>query len=246
MRKIIVSEFLTLDGVMEAPENWTFQFASDEQEKFKLDELLASDALLLGRVTYEAFATAWPGRSDEAGFADRMNNLPKYVVSTTLREAAWNNSTLIRTNVREELAGLKEQPGQDILVYGSGELVHTLLQYGLADEYRLMVFPIVVGGGKRLFRDEVDTAVLQLVDTTTFSSGVVVLTYRPAAAESDLPAGLARPARQALSGAGYVRLEQISGLSEADLLRLHGMGPKAVEQIRHALAARGQSFADGV
>jgi dihydrofolate reductase len=185
VRKVIASEFVSLDGVMEDP-SWTFQFSSDEQQKFKFDELFASDALLMGRVTYEGFAAAWPGRTDEAGFAERMNGLPKYVVSRTLEEPLeWDNSTLIEGDVAEAVAGLKQQPGQDVLIYGSGELVSTLMQHDLIDEYRLMVFPVVVGGGKRLFEDAAETTVLKLVDTKTFDSGVVVLTYEPAEKEAE-------------------------------------------------------------
>jgi dihydrofolate reductase len=180
MRKIFATEFLTLDGVMEAPHHWSFQFWSDETTKFKLDELFASDALLLGRVTYEGFAEAWPSRTDEEGFAERMNGLPKYVVSTTLDEVAWNNSHLIKGDVAKEVAALKQQPGQDIAIHGSAGLVRSLMQHGLIDEYRLMVFPVVVGKGKRLFHDEGDKTVLKLVESKTFASGVVVLTYEPA------------------------------------------------------------------
>lgn len=181
MRDVIVSEFLTLDGVMEAPEEWVFEFYSDEQQAYKHDELFAAGALLLGRATYQTFADAWPERTDETGFADRMNSLPKYVVSTTLEEeeAVWNNSRVINENVAEEVSRLKQQPGQDILVHGSGELVNTLMPHDLIDEYRLMVFPIVLGSGKRLFRDGSDRSVLSLVETETFSSGVAVLTYQP-------------------------------------------------------------------
>ena len=179
MRHVIVSEFVTLDGVMEAPEKWSSQHWMDELATFKFDELFASDALLLGRVTYHDFAAAWPSMTDETGFADRMNSLPKFVVSTTLEEVEWNNSRLIKGNVTEEVSRLKQQPGRDILVAGSGQLVHTLMQHGLVDEYRLMVHPVVLGSGKRLFRDGSETTALRLVDTKTFSSGVVVLTYRP-------------------------------------------------------------------
>ena len=191
MRKILVSEFVSLDDVMEDP-SWTFQFGSEEQEKFKFDELAASDALLLGRVTYEGFAAAWPNMMEQFGgprraelgeYADMMNGYPKYVVSTTLEEAGWNNSTLIRGIVAEEVSRLKQQPGKDILVFGSADLVNTLMRHGLIDEYRIMVFPIVVGRGKRLFEDGLEKTVLRLVDTTTFDSGVVVLTYRPAREE---------------------------------------------------------------
>jgi dihydrofolate reductase len=180
MRKVIVSEYVTLDGVMENPGGgWSFQFWNEEAAKYKFDELFASDALLLGRVTYEGFAKAWPSMTDEAGFADRMNSLPKYVVSTTLSEVTWNNARLIKENVVEEVSRLKQQPGLDILVAGSADLVHTLMQHDLIDEYKLMVHPVLVGNGKRLFRDGIDKLVLKLVETKAFSSGIVVLTYRP-------------------------------------------------------------------
>ena len=184
MRKVIASEYVSLDGVMEAPEKWHFPFLNEEMEKFKFDELFASDALLLGRVTYQIFAGAWPSMTDEEGFADRMNSLPKFVVSTTLQDPLeWNNSTLIKENVAEEISRLKQQPGQDILLYGSGELVHTLMQHDLIDEYRIMVHPVVLGSGKRLFKDGSDTTILRLVGTVTFASGAVVLSYQPAAKE---------------------------------------------------------------
>jgi len=191
MRKVIVSEYVTLDGVMEDPGGgegtkhggWSFQFWSEEAAKFKFDELFASDALLLGRVTYQGFAKAWPSITDEQGFADRMNSLPKFVVSTTLEKLEWNNSKLIKGNIAEEVSKLKQQHGQDILIAGSVELVHTLMQHDLIDEYRIMVHPVVVGSGKRLFKDETDMKVLRLVDTKTFSSGIVVLSYQPAGKE---------------------------------------------------------------
>jgi dihydrofolate reductase len=189
VRRVIASEFVSLDGVVEDP-SWTFQFSSVEQENFKFDELAESDAPLLGRVTYEGFAAAWPimmeqyegpRRAELGEYTDIMNGYPKYVVSTTLEEPLeWNNSTLINGNVEEEVTRLKQQFGKDILVFGSGELANTLMQHGLIDEYRLMVFPIVVGSGKRLFEDDIETTVLELVDTKTFGSDVVVLSYRPA------------------------------------------------------------------
>ena len=178
MRKIIVTEFLTLDSVMEEPQNWSFPYWTDEIGKFKHDELFASDGQLLGRVTYEGFAAAWPGRTDKEGFADRINSLPKYVVSTTLKEAAWNNSKIIKKNAAEEIQKLKEQPGQDILVHGSATLVHTLMQHDLIDEYRLLVFPLVLGTGKRHFKDGV-SAKLKLIESKIYSSGVVLLRYQP-------------------------------------------------------------------
>jgi dihydrofolate reductase len=181
MRKIIVTEYVTLDGVMENPGGggWSFPFWNEEAAQYKFDELFASDALLLGRVTYEGFAQAWPSMTDEQGFADRMNSLPKYVVSTTLSEATWNNSRLIKENIVEEISRLKQQPGLDILVAGSADLVQTLMSHNLIDEYKLMVHPILVGTGKRLFKDGIDKLVLKLVEAKAFSSGIVVLTYRP-------------------------------------------------------------------
>ena len=189
MRKLVASEFVSLDGVMEDP-RWTFQFGSEEQEEFKFDELFASDALLLGRVTYEGFAAAWPEMMEQyegprraalQAFTDRMNSLPKYVVSTTLEEPLeWNNSILIKGDVAEEVFRLKQQPGQNILIGGSGELVNTLMGHDLIDDYRLMVFPVVVGTGKHLFGEGSAAKTLQLMEMKTFASGVVVLTYAPA------------------------------------------------------------------
>jgi dihydrofolate reductase len=180
MRKLVVSEFVSLDGVIEDP-MWTFQFGSEEQDKFKFNELKASDALLLGRVTYEGFAAAWPNMIEETGeYGEWMNGYPKHVVSTTLEEVNWNNSSLIKGNISEEVSRLKQQPGKDILVFGSCSLAQTLMQLDLIDEYRLMIYPVVLGSGKRLFGDGIDKKVLRLTDTKTFSSGVVVQTYQPA------------------------------------------------------------------
>ena len=181
MRRIVVSEFVSLDGVVEDP-SWTFRFGSEEQEKFKLDELAASDALLLGRVTYEGFAAAWPSVADEEGFADRMNGYPKHVVSTTLEEPLeWNNSTLIKGDIVEQITDLKRRDGKDIAVHGSATLARTLLEHDLIDELRLMVFPIVVGKGKRLFGEAEETKAMELVEAKPLGpNGVLVLTYRPA------------------------------------------------------------------
>src|SRR5712692_6279805 len=187
MRKLIVSEYVTLDGVMEDPGGgektqhggWSFQFWNEEAAKYKFDELFASGALLVGRATYQGFAKAWPSMHDEQGFADRMNNLPKYVVSTTLKKVEWNNSHLIKGNISEEVSKLKQEAGQDILVAGSSQLVHTLMTHDLIDEYHLMVHPIILGGGKRLFREGTEKEALRLVDTKIFGSGIVVLTYQP-------------------------------------------------------------------
>lgn len=157
---------------------WAFQFErGPEGDKFKLDEVMASDALLLGRRTYEGFAAAWPSRTGE--FADKMNSMPKYVVSTTLEHAGWNNSRLFKSNIVEEVSKLKTMPGQDILVAGSAQLVHTLMQHDLVDEYRLMVFPVVLGKGKRLFNDGSDRHALRLVEAKPVGSGVLILIYHP-------------------------------------------------------------------
>jgi dihydrofolate reductase len=186
MRRVIVSEFVTLDGVMEDPGGaekferggWAFKFdRGPEGDKFKLDEVMTSNALLLGRLTYQEFAAAWPSRTGE--FADKMNSMPKYVVSTTLEKAGWNNSTLIKNNVAEAVSSLKAMPGRDILVAGSGQLVTTLIQHHLVDELRLMVFPILLGCGKRLFIDRDESYDLQLVESRTVGSGVLILIYHP-------------------------------------------------------------------
>ncbi len=172
------------------------QFGSEEQERYKFDELAAADALLLGRATYEGFAAAWPGmmkgyegpgRAELGEYADMMNSYPKRVASRTLQgPLEWNNSTLIGRNVAEGVSNLKRQDGKDILVFGSGELVNTLMGHDLVDEYRLMIFPVVLGSGKRLFGDgSATTKALRLADTKTFASGVVVLTYEPAGNEAE-------------------------------------------------------------
>lgn len=192
MSRVVVTEYVTLDGVMEDPGGgdntehggWSFRFWNDEAAKFKFDELFASDALLLGRVTYEGFAKAWPTVTDEAGFADRMNSLPKYVVSTTLDNAEWNNSTIIREHVAETVEQLKRQPGQDILVAGSRKLVQTLMLHDLVDEYRLMTHPVVLGSGKRLFDEGSVMKTLKLVEARPLSTGIVILTYHPAEASA--------------------------------------------------------------
>jgi dihydrofolate reductase len=184
-----VSEFITLDGVVEDPGGaesfehggWSFKFEQGpEGEQYKLDEVLAADALLLGRVTYEGFAAAWPAITDEAGFADKMNGMPKYVVSTTLERPEWNNTTVIKGDVAGEVSKLKQQAG-DLLVTGSPTLIRTLMEHDLVDEYRLMVFPIVLGTGKRLFGDGSKLSTLRLVDAKPVGpDGVVVLTYERA------------------------------------------------------------------
>jgi dihydrofolate reductase len=179
MRKLVVTEFLTLDGVMEDPHKWSFPYWNDEIAKFKHAETFACDAMLLGRVTYEGFAAAWPSRTDETGFADRFNSLPKFVVSTTLQNLEWNNSHLLKGNIAEEVSKLKQQPGQDIVIHGSATLVQTLMQHDLIDQYQLLVYPIVLGKGKRLFSDK-KNAKLKLAESKSMGSGVVLLSYQPA------------------------------------------------------------------
>ena len=176
MRNLIVTEFMSLDGVMEEP-RWTFTYWNDEIANFKGEESSASDALLLGRVTYQGFAAAWPQSEDEG--ADYFNSVRKYVISKTLEEPLeWNNSTLIKDNVVEELTNLKQQDGKYIAVHGSATLVQTLIQHDLVDRYRLLVYPVIVGKGKRLFEEGVP-ATLKLLESQSFSSGVVALVYEP-------------------------------------------------------------------
>jgi class 3 adenylate cyclase/dihydrofolate reductase len=189
MRRLIASEFVTLDGVMQAPghdehpdgkNTWAPPHAGEDQQRHKIEELFGAGAILLGRETYEIFAAFWPTAPKDEGFADRMNTIPKYVVSKSLRTAGWQNTTIIRGDPATELAELKRQPGGDILLFGSADLLNSLIKQDVIDEYRLMVFPVVLGSGKRLFRDATDITHLQLLDARAFSSGVTVLTYRPA------------------------------------------------------------------
>jgi dihydrofolate reductase len=190
--RLVVTEFISLDGVIEGPgpddpyknAGWSMPYWSDEIGKFKLEELFGSDAFLLGRITYQGFAAAWPSRTDKAGFADRMNKLPKYVASTSLKEADWNNSTILNDRLFESVSRLKQQPGRDILIAGSGKLAQSQMQAGLIDEYRLLVYPIVLGSGKRLFEGG-DRIGLRLVETKEYTSGVVLLRYIPDFAKSE-------------------------------------------------------------
>lgn len=183
MSRIVVTEFMTLDGVVEFPHHWSFPYWNDQIGAYKTDELAASDALLLGRVTWEEFAQAWPGRKDDTGFADRFNSMPKYVVSRTLKDAgAWNNSHILGPDLPAEVGKLRKAPGRDIVVHGSPSLVRGLLGHDLVDEYRLLVYPLVRGKGKRLFDGSVD-AKLELTAEQRFDTGVVALTYAPARRE---------------------------------------------------------------
>jgi dihydrofolate reductase len=189
--RIVVTEFVSLDGVMEAPGGgesfrhggWSFEInRGDEGDKFKLDETLSSEALLLGRVTYEGFAAAWPSREGE--FADKFNTMPKYVVSSTLEGPEWNNSTVLKGDVAEEVAKLRQEQDGDIVVHGSARLVQTLVEHDLVDEFRLMVFPVVLGSGKRLFGETSDKKALRLVNSKMVGDGVAILVYEPAGGEA--------------------------------------------------------------
>ncbi|HEX3323796.1 MAG TPA: dihydrofolate reductase family protein [Solirubrobacterales bacterium] len=189
MGKIVVTEFVSLDGVMEDPGGaedyrhggWTFEIdRGEEGDKFKLDEVFEAEAQLLGRVTYEGFAAAWPTIEDDAGFAERMNAMPKYVVSSTLQEASWNNSTILRGEIADEVAKLHREIDGVILVAGSAQLVQALLEHDLVDQLRLMVFPVLLGEGRRLFDDVTEKKPLNLVDSKTLGAGIALLTYEPA------------------------------------------------------------------
>lgn len=175
MRRIVVTEFVSLDGVFEEP-GWTFPYWNDAIAQFKDEEQQSADALLMGRVTYEGFAAAWPESDDEG--APYMNNVRKHVVSTTLTDPAWNNTTVISADVVEAIRELKQQNGRDLLVYGSGTLVQTLMQHDLVDEYRLLVYPVVLGQGRPFFAPGA-AAKLRLQRTQAFESGVVGLIYTP-------------------------------------------------------------------
>jgi dihydrofolate reductase len=177
--KVQVTEFMTLDGVVEDPHLWSFDFWNDEIANYKDEELKASDALLLGRVTYEGFAAAWPGRKDDTGFADKFNSMPKHVATRTLDNLEWTNSHVIEEDVAEGVARLKEQPGQNLVIHGSPTLVRYLTEHDLIDEYRLLIYPVVLGKGKRLFDESVTKKVLKLTDSQTFGTGVTAHTYVP-------------------------------------------------------------------
>jgi dihydrofolate reductase len=181
MRKVIASELVSLDGVMEAPQTWHLPYFNDEMGEAIGAAMANADAMLFGRVTYEEFAAFWPSHGgDDQEFADYMNNTPKYVVSTTLQEPLeWQNSFLIKgNNFSEEIARLKDQQGKDITISGSGALVRSLLAEEILDELRLMVHPIIVGSGKRLFEEGSEKKALKLLDSKTFSTGVLYLTYQ--------------------------------------------------------------------
>jgi dihydrofolate reductase len=185
MGRIIVTEFISVDGVVEDPGGsedfkhggWSFEFnRGEEGDQFKVDETLDAEAQLLGRVTYEGFADAWPSRDGE--FADKFNSMPKYVVSSTLKNPEWSNSTVLDGDMAESVAKLKGEVDGDIVVHGSVQLVQGLIEHGLVDELRLMVFPVVLGGGKRLFGETSDKRTLRLTDSKTVGDGVSILVYQ--------------------------------------------------------------------
>jgi dihydrofolate reductase len=191
MGRIIVTEFVSLDGVMEDPGGaedfryggWSFQISrGDEGDEFKLTETVETDALLLGRATYEGFAEAWPQRSGE--FADKFNNMPKYVVSSTLKDPTWTNTTVLDGEPVEALTRLKETFDGDLVVHGSARLVQTLVEHDLVDELRLMTWPVLLGSGKRLFADTSEkTTPLELAESKVVGDGVIILVYRPRRAD---------------------------------------------------------------
>jgi len=189
VRKLIVSEWMTLDGVFDVStmKEWFEPFDSTDRQNYIRENVMTSGAFLIGRVTYEMFASYWPNqKNDEMGIADRLNNAPKYVVSSTLMNAEWNNSTIIGKNVVEEITKLKQQPGQDIMVFGSASLVRSLMKTDLIDEYRFLVHPIVMGSGKRFFKEEMVTTKLRLAKTKTLNLGVMVDCYQPLRVEQNL------------------------------------------------------------
>jgi dihydrofolate reductase len=186
MGRIVVTEFVSLDGVIEAPGGgeefkhggWTFAIERGaEGDRFKLDELLESEAQLLGRRTYEGFAAAWPKMKDDAGFAEKMNTMPKYVVSSTLEEGSWENTTVLSGDLAEDVARVKQEVDGVILVAGSAQLVQGLIEHDLVDELRLMVFPVVLGSGKRLFGPSAEKTPLKLTESQIVGDGIAILTY---------------------------------------------------------------------
>jgi dihydrofolate reductase len=186
MRRVCAWELVSVDGVMESPEEWAFPYSDAEMGEVSASGMARSDALLLGRVTYEHLAAYWPDQPGGTPMVDYINSVPKYVISGTLEEPlGWNNSVLIKGNAAEEIAKLKRQQGKHITILGSGELVRSLLRDGLLDELRLMVHPLVMGNGKRLFENGADRKALELVNSRTFATGVVYLTYRPADKRQD-------------------------------------------------------------
>jgi dihydrofolate reductase len=183
MSRLVATLFVSLDGVVESPEKWSFPYWNDEIGKFKHDETFSSDALLLGRVTYELFAASWPSRKDPEGFADRFNSMPKHVATRTLKKLEWTNSHLLKGDIATEVSKLKQQTRNNIVIHGSPGLIRSLMPHDLIDEYRLLVYPIILGHGKRLF-DQTSQTNLKLVESKTYDTGVVKLVYHPASKPS--------------------------------------------------------------
>jgi dihydrofolate reductase len=179
MRKVIASTYVTLDGRVDELQEWAAPYDSDAVAKYHSDLLANSDGLLLGRKTYEIFAAIWPPRSGKLPYGDKINSMAKYVASTTLRDLEWENSHLIEGDVAEGVAKLKQQPGQDLVVYGGRALTRSLQEHDLIDEYRIMVHPVLLGKGRSLFKDGAQRVNLDLVDTTVIPPGVAILTYQP-------------------------------------------------------------------
>jgi dihydrofolate reductase len=179
MRKVIVSTYVTLDGRVDELRGWTVPYNDQGVAKYHTDLLANSDGLLLGRKTYEAFAVLWPSLSGELPYVDKLNSMAKHVASTTLKDLEWENSRLIEGDVAEGVAELKEQPGGDLVMYGCRDLMHSLAEHDLIDEYRLLIHPVLLGKGRSLFEDGADRVNLDLVDTTVIPPGVAILTYRP-------------------------------------------------------------------
>ena len=187
MGKIVVTEFMSLDGVIQAPgggeeykhAGWTFKInRGDEGERFKFDETMGSEAQLLGRKTYEGFASAWPSMKNE--FADRFNSMPKYVVSSTLKDPEWTNTTVLSGDLIEEVSKLRQGPGGDIVVHGSAQLVQGLMEHGLVDQLNIMLFPVVLGTGQKLFGETSDKTSLKLSSSQIVGDGVAILIYERA------------------------------------------------------------------
>jgi dihydrofolate reductase len=178
MRKVIVQAEISLDAVVDAPQLFVFDYHNDQIIKYIEEQIYAADALVMGRATYEVFAEVWPTRAGEDAIADRINSLPKYVASRTLKAPLKWNASLLQGDIAKEIAKLKEQPGKDILQYGVGEVTHTLLEHGLIDELHFLVFPVLIGSGGRIF-EKVDKTGLKLLETKTFDTGVVALHYQP-------------------------------------------------------------------
>jgi dihydrofolate reductase len=182
VRNVIVSTYMTMDGRVDEVQDWVVPYNDDWVAKYHTDLLMNCDGLLLGRKTYELFAAIWPSRAGQLPYVDKLNSMAKYVASTTLRDLEWENSHLIEGDVAEGVAKLKQQPGQDLLMYGCHDLMHTLLEHDLIDEYRILLHPVLLGRGRSFLKDGAERVKLDLVDATVIPAGVAILTYQPARA----------------------------------------------------------------